>query len=52
VHDLDLKDDKYGNAAGSGIEEVLTGIRKTVKDDADMLEKGITVFEMMYQSRT
>jgi hypothetical protein len=52
VHDLDLKDDKYGNAAGSGIEEVLTGIRKTVKDDAEMLEKGIAVFEMMYQSRT
>jgi len=52
VHDLDLKDDKYGNAAGSGIEEVLTGIRKTVNDDAEMLEKGIAVFEMMYQSRT
>jgi hypothetical protein len=52
VHDLDLKDDKYGNAAGSGIEEVLTGIRKTVREDADMLEKGIAVFEMMYQSRT
>ena len=52
VHDLDLKDDKYGNAAGSGIEEVLTGIRKTVKDDAEMLEKGMAVFEMMYQSRT
>jgi hypothetical protein len=52
VHDLDLKDDRYGNAAGSGIEEVLTGIRKTAKDDAEMLEKGIAVFEMMYQSRT
>lgn len=52
VHDLDLKDDKYGNAAGSGIEEVLTGIRKTVRDDDEMLEKGIAVFEMMYQSRT
>jgi hypothetical protein len=51
VHDLDLKDDKYGNAIGSGIEEVLTGIRKTVKDDAEMLEKGIAVFEMIYQSR-
>ena len=52
VHDLDLKDDKYGNAAGSGIEEVLTGIRKTVKDDSEMLERGMAVFEMMYQSRT
>jgi len=52
VHDLDLKDDKYGNAAGSGIEEVLSGIRKTAKDDAEMLERGMAVFEMMYQSRT
>jgi hypothetical protein len=52
VHDLDLKDDRYGNASGSGIEEVLTGIRKTVKDDTEMLEKGMAVFEMIYQSRT
>jgi hypothetical protein len=52
VHDLDLKDDKYGNAAGSGIEEVLTGVRKASTDDADMLEKGMAVFEMMYRSRT
>jgi hypothetical protein len=50
VHDLDLKDDKYGNAAGSGIEEVLSGIRKTSKDDFDMLEKGMAVFEMFYAS--
>ncbi len=52
VHDLDVKDDRYGNSAGSGIEEILTGIRKTVKEDADMLEKGMAVFEMIYQSRT
>ena len=52
VHDLDLKDDKYGNAAASGIEEVLTGIRKTGRDDADMLDKGMAVFEMLYRSRT
>ncbi|NTW66369.1 MAG: chromate resistance protein [Nitrospirae bacterium] len=52
VHDLDVKDDRYGNSAGSGIEEILTGIRKTVKEDTDMLEKGMAVFEMMYQSRT
>jgi hypothetical protein len=52
VHDLDVKDDKYGNSSGSGIEEILIGIRKTIKEDADMLEKGMAVFEMMYQSRT
>jgi len=52
VHDLDLKDDKYGHREASGIEEILTGIRKTTKDDADMLEKGMAIFEMLYQSRT
>ncbi len=52
VHDLDLKDDKYGSAAAGGIEEVLTGIRKTAKDDAAMLEQGMAVFEMLYRSRT
>lgn len=52
VHDLDLKDDRYGNSAGSGIEEILLGIRKTSNDDNDMLEKGMDVFEMLYQSRT
>lgn len=52
VHDLDLKDEKYGHAEAAGIEEVLTGIRKMTRDDSEMLEKGIAVFEMMYQSRT
>ncbi len=52
VHDLDLKDDKYGSSSAGGIEEVLTGIRKTAKDDAAMLEQGMAVFEMLYRSRT
>jgi hypothetical protein len=52
VHDLDLKDDKYGSAAAGGVEEVLTGIRKTAKDDYAMLDQGMEVFEMLYRSRT
>ncbi len=52
VHDLDLKDDKYGHREAAGIEEVLAGIRKTTKDDAEMLDKGMAVFEMLYQSKS
>ncbi len=52
VHDLDLKDDKYGSSSAGGIEEVLSGIRKTAKDDTVMLEQGMEVFEMLYRSRT
>jgi hypothetical protein len=52
VHDLDVKDEKYGNTGTAGVEEILTGIRKTGKNDIDTLERGMAVFEMLYQSRT
>lgn len=52
VHDLDVKDEKYHHPETSGIEEILTGIRKTAKDDADALERGMAVFEMLYASKS
>jgi hypothetical protein len=52
VHDLDVKDDKYGKPEATGVEEILSGIRKTAKNDADGLERGMAAFEMLYQSKT
>ncbi len=52
VHDLDVKDEKYGNPEATGVEEILMGIRKTVKNDSDALERGMAVFEMLYQAKT
>lgn len=52
VHELDIKDGRYANPATEGIEDILTGIRKTSKSDADALEKGMAVFEMLYASKT
>lgn len=51
VHELDVKDDKYNNAESRGIEEILSGLRKSVKDDTELLEKGMSVFEMLYRSK-
>lgn len=48
VHELDMKDGKYETPEASGIEEILTGIRKTITEDAQALEKGMSVFEMLY----
>ena len=31
---LDLKDDKFRTSEAKGIEDILSGIRKTVKDDS------------------
>jgi len=52
IHDLDMKDDKYKSAEAKGLEDILIGIRKAAKDDADALERGMTVFEMLYVSKS
>jgi len=52
VHELDMKDGKYNVPEAKGIEDILTGIRKTTPDDHAALEKGRTVFEMLYVSKT
>jgi len=52
VHDLDMKDEKYKSAEAMGLEDILRGIRMTAKNDAEALEKGMAVFEMLYVSRS
>jgi len=52
VHELDIKDGRYAAPEARGIEELLTGIRKTAKNDDEALEKGIAVFGMLYASQT
>lgn len=52
VHDLDVKDDKYGKPEAAGVEDILAGIRKTAKNDDDGLERGMAAFEMLYQSKS
>lgn len=52
VHDLDVKDEKYAKPETAGVEDILTGIRKTAKNDADGLERGMAVFEMLYQANS
>lgn len=52
VHEIDIRDDKYRAPEAQGIESLLSGIRKTAKDDMECLEKGMAVFEMIYASKT
>jgi hypothetical protein len=51
VHELDLKDGKFDSPEARGVEGVLRGVRKTAKNDAEMLEKGMEVFDMLYVSK-
>ena len=50
VHDLDMKDDKYGPPEAAAIGRIVDGLRALHTDDATLLEHGIGVFDALAQS--
>jgi len=48
VHDIDLKDEKYGRAETPGVAAVLEGIAATTRDDHARLERGAALFDGLY----
>lgn len=50
VHELDIKDEKYRTDEAKGLEKILLGIVRTSKDDLEALERGMEIFELLYQS--
>jgi len=51
VHDLDMKDNKFDAVEAKGLDHILEGIRRTAKNDHDALDKGMSIFEMLYASK-
>lgn len=49
VHDIDLKDSKFGRQDTIGIERLIAGIAMTHKDDEARLERGCAVFNDLYE---
>ena len=52
VHDIDLKDDKYGRKEAEGLSQIITGLSQKLKDDNKLLEKGLEIFDALYQYYT
>ena len=50
VHDLDIKDDKFGRNETPGIGQLLSGLYLTEEDDTGRLTRGGELFENLYQS--
>ena len=48
VHDIDLKDKKYGRSETSGFSALLTGLVASHPDDEQRLDEGIRLFENLY----
>lgn len=50
VHDLDLKDDKFGAPDAATVGAMIDGLQLTHADDHDLLERGMAMFESLYRS--
>lgn len=48
VHDVDLRDNKYGRAEAQGLEVILRGLMALYADDQELLQAGLTLFEALY----
>ena len=50
VHDIDLKDNKYNRKEADGIDQIITGLSKKLNNDNTLLEKGMEIFDALYQN--
>ena len=50
VHDIDLKDDKYGRAETAGVKSLIAGIATPGADDQQRLARGAVLLDGLYDS--
>ena len=50
IHDIDLKDGKYGRDEAAGIRTLISGIASAHNDDIQRLQRGAAVFDDLYES--
>jgi hypothetical protein len=50
VHDIDLKDGKYGRAETAGVKSLITGIATPGADDEQRLARGAVLLDGLYES--
>ena len=49
VHDLDLKDGKFGAPEGSTVSTLIEGLQLAHADDAELLSHGMALFDVLYR---
>jgi hypothetical protein len=50
VHDIDIKDGKFGRADAPGVQQVILGIVLHSSDDEERLRRGFALFDDLYAS--
>ena len=49
IHDIDLKDGKFGRTEAAGIKTLIEGISVATKDDDERIARGTEVFNNLYE---
>ena len=50
VHDLDLKDGRFGAPEAATVGTVIEGLQLAYADDQALLEQGMTLFDSLYRA--
>lgn len=50
VHDIDLKEERFGRPETAGIARLLVGLARRTRDDRERIERGGQLFEDLYES--
>ena len=50
VHDLDLKDGKFGRSEASGVQKMIEGLTARYEKDVDRMERGFALFDDLHQA--
>jgi hypothetical protein len=48
VHDIDLKDDKFHRLEAAGLNAIIDGLSKVLRDDRALLQQASTIFDGLY----
>jgi hypothetical protein len=50
VHDLDLKDGKYGRAESAGVRMMLEGLMSRTENDEERIERALVIFDDLHEA--
>ena len=50
VHDIDIKDAKFGRSEAAGVARLIVGLARRTRDDRERIERGGQLFDDLYES--
>jgi hypothetical protein len=50
VHDLDLKDEKFGRSEAPGLDRMIDGVTAATEDDEERIARGAVLFDTLYRA--